>query len=66
MKGKSVTDLIRIDPALTTPVYRQIVQSIARNIDSGVLNKDDMLPSVNQIAAEFSLARGLCSRLTMS
>jgi len=58
MKGKSVSDIIRIDPGLTTPVYRQIVESIARNIDNGVLNKDDMLPSVNQIAAEFSLARG--------
>jgi DNA-binding transcriptional regulator YhcF (GntR family) len=58
MKARAVRDLIRIDPGLTTPVYRQIVQSIARNIDNGVLGKDDMLPSVNQIAAEFSLARG--------
>lgn len=58
MKTKSVTDLIQIDPTLTTPVYKQIVQSISRNIDNGVLVKDDMLPSVNQISAEFSLARG--------
>lgn len=58
MKTKSVTDLIQIDTSLTTPVYKQIVQSIARNIDNGVLGKDDMLPSVNQISAEFSLARG--------
>jgi len=58
MKTKSVTDLIQIDPSLTTPVYKQIVQSISRNIDNGVLVKDDMLPSVNQISAEFSLARG--------
>src|ERR1700761_6140703 len=58
MKTKAVTDLIQIDPSLTTPVYKQIVQSISRNIDNGVLVKDDMLPSVNQISAEFSLARG--------
>lgn len=58
MRAKTVTDLIQIDPSLTTPVYKQIVQSISRNIDNGVLNKDDMLPSVNQISAEFSLARG--------
>ena len=58
MKAKAVTDLIQIDPSLTTPVYKQIVQSISRNIDNGVLCKDDMLPSVNQISAEFSLARG--------
>lgn len=58
MKGKTVTEVIQIDPSLTTPVYKQIVQSISRNIDNGVLCKDDMLPSVNQISAEFSLARG--------
>ena len=58
MKSRALTDLIQIDPSLTTPVYKQIVQSISRNIDNGVLGKDDMLPSVNQISAEFSLARG--------
>lgn len=57
-KPKKITDLIRIDSSLTTPVYKQIVQSIHRNIDQGILVKDDMLPSVNQISAEFSLARG--------
>ena len=58
MKIRPVTDIIQINPALTTPVYKQIVQSISRNIDNGVLNKDDRLPSVNQVSAEFSLARG--------
>jgi len=55
---KSLTDLIQIDPSLSTPVYKQIVQSIHRNIDNGTLVKDDMLPSVNKISEEFSLARG--------
>lgn len=55
---KAVKDLIQIDLSLTTPVYKQIVQSISRNIDNGVLGRNDMLPSVNQISAEFSLARG--------
>lgn len=58
MKRKSIKDLIQIDTSLTTPVYKQIVYSISRNIDRGILSKDDMLPSVNQIATEFSLARG--------
>jgi len=53
-----LTDLIQIDPNLSTPVYKQIIQSICRNIDSGILNKDDLLPSVNKISEEFSLARG--------
>ena len=53
-----LTKLITIDATLTTPVYKQIVQSIHRNIENGTLNKDDMLPSVNSIADAFSLARG--------
>ncbi|GAO43362.1 GntR family transcriptional regulator [Flavihumibacter petaseus] len=57
-KQKNIADIILIDTTLTTPVYKQIVQSIHRNIDNGSLGKDDMLPSVNQIAAHFSLARG--------
>ncbi len=55
---KTITELIQIDPSLATPVYKQIVQSIYRNIDNGVLVKDDILPSVNKISEVFSLARG--------
>jgi len=55
---KKITDIIKIDSSLATPVYKQIVQSIHDNINSGVLVKDDVLPSVNKIAEEFSLARG--------
>ncbi len=55
---KTITELIQIDPSLATPVYKQIVQSIYRNIDNGVLVKNDILPSVNKISEVFSLARG--------
>lgn len=55
---KPITDLIQIDVSLVTPVYKQIVQSICRNIEDGTLLKDDVLPSVNKISEEFSLARG--------
>lgn len=55
---KKVTDLITIDPSLVIPVYKQIVQSIYRNIENGMLVKNDMLPSVNSIAEQFFLARG--------
>lgn len=56
-KAKEFTNIIEIDTSITTPVYKQIVQSVYKNIDSGILKKNDRLPSVNQIAAEFSLAR---------
>lgn len=55
---RPVTELIHIDASLATPIYKQIVQSICRNIENGVLVKDDVLPSVNRISEEFSLARG--------
>ncbi len=54
----NVSDLIQIDSALAIPIYKQIVQSIYRSIDSGALTKDDLLPSVNKVSEEFSLARG--------
>jgi DNA-binding transcriptional regulator YhcF (GntR family) len=53
-----VTKLIQIDPSQATPVYKQIVQSICRGIENGALEKGAVLPSVNQIAEVFSLARG--------
>ncbi len=55
---KPITELIQIDTSLAIPVYKQIVQSIHRNIENGILLKDDVLPSVNKISEEFSLARG--------
>ncbi len=55
---KPIADLIQIDATLAVPVYKQIVQSICRNIENGTLLKDDVLPSVNKISEEFSLARG--------
>ncbi len=58
MKPEKLTELIQIDIKLTIPLYKQIVQSIYQNIDNGILARNDMLPSVNQIASEFSLARG--------
>lgn len=56
--GKPITELIKIDASLAIPVYKQIVQSISRNIENGLLLKDDVLPSVNKISEQFSLARG--------
>lgn len=55
---RPLIELTQIDTSLAIPVYKQIVQLIHRNIDKGILNKDDLLPSVNKISKEFSLARG--------
>jgi DNA-binding transcriptional regulator YhcF (GntR family) len=55
---KDLFDLIKIDGSLAVPIYKQIVQSVCRSIDNGLLAQHDKLPSVNSIAEKFSLARG--------
>ncbi len=58
MKRKPVNSVIELDYSLALPVYKQIIHSVCQNIERGILKKGDTLPSVNQIAAQFSLARG--------
>lgn len=49
---------ITIDSELAIPVYKQIMDSVYDGIHKGILKHGDRLPSVNEIAGEFSLARG--------
>lgn len=49
--------LIEVNKDLKTPVYRQIIQSILKGIDEGLLGIGSQLPSINQIASEYSIAR---------
>jgi len=51
-------NLIKIDLSVTTPVYKQIIHSVHKGIDKGILKHGDALPSVNQIAGQFLLSRG--------
>ena len=55
---KNLPDLITVDSSLAVPIYKQIVQSIFKGIDNGLLTQNDKLPSVNSIAERFELARG--------
>jgi len=50
--------LISIDHKSHIPIYKQIIFSICNNIDNGLLKPGDTIPSVNNVASEFSLARG--------
>lgn len=54
-KDKSI---ISIDGQLSQPIYKQIIDSIHRAISDRHLRNGDVLPSVNQISADFSVARG--------
>lgn len=39
------------------PKYKQIILSIEKSIENGVIKKDDKLPSVSKLALEFNISR---------
>lgn len=49
--------LINIQENSGIPKYKQIILSVEKNIENGVLKKNDKLPSVNKVALEFNLSR---------
>lgn len=49
---------IKINSSLKQPIYKQIIEAIYTAIAGGTLQIGDILPSVNGIAAQHSLARG--------
>lgn len=55
---KEESDIIQVDIQKSTPIYRQIIESIEQAIEKGGLGKGDIIPSVNATAAQFSIARG--------
>jgi DNA-binding transcriptional regulator YhcF (GntR family) len=52
-----MTVLLKIDKALNTPVYQQIVNSMLSRIEDGSLSIGSQLPSINQVAGDYNLAR---------
>ncbi|PRZ26087.1 GntR family transcriptional regulator [Flavobacterium granuli] len=49
--------IISIQNNLGLPKYRQIVLSIEKAIEKGILAKGERLPSINKVCLEFSLSR---------
>lgn len=52
-----MTPVIKIDKTLNTPVYQQIVNSVLSRIEDGGLDLGAQLPSINQVASDYHLAR---------
>lgn len=50
--------LAPLDPAATTPFYRQIYERFRSAINSGVLKPGDRIPSARALTQELGLARG--------
>lgn len=51
-------EYLQINSKAKEPIYSQIISGIYKAIENGYLKKGSLLPSVNKIAKEYSLARG--------
>lgn len=49
--------VLKINKALNAPVYQQIINSVVVRIEDGSLSLGAQLPSINQVASDYSLAR---------
>lgn len=57
MKKNNISQYIFIDYYSATPKYLQLANSITKGIGEGKIAKDDVLPSINEISAEFDISR---------
>ncbi|WP_224998976.1 GntR family transcriptional regulator [Cesiribacter sp. SM1] len=57
MKFQSFYDAIQIDDLSATPKYLQLANSIISAIEDGILKKDELLPSINEISFEYEVSR---------
>lgn len=57
MKPIGIYDIIRIDEYSSTPKYQQIINSILKAIESGRLQQQDILPSINDLSYELDVSR---------
>lgn len=57
MKPISIFDFIHIDIYSATPKYLQLSSAIVKAIKKGKLQKDDMLPSINELSYKLEISR---------
>ena len=57
MKKESVIKYLYIDYYSGTPKYLQLANSIIKAISEGKIQKDEILPSINELSFEFEISR---------
>ena len=57
MKHNAVFKYLLIDYFSATPKYLQLANCITKAISEGVLKKNDVLPSINELSFEFEISR---------
>lgn len=53
----NIFEFIEIDPYSATPKYTQLASSILSAVESGLLKRDDLLPSINEMSASLEISR---------
>ena len=54
--------IFRINPELNIPIYQQLVDAIRAVVKRGQLTAGQQLPTVQEVAADLSIARGTIKR----
>lgn len=49
--------IFKVSDKINIPKYKQIINSLCKSIQDGLLAKGDKIPSINKVCAEFSLSR---------
>ncbi|MDQ6903547.1 MAG: GntR family transcriptional regulator [Bacteroidota bacterium] len=57
MKNNNIFQYLSIDYFSATPKYIQLANSISKAIGEGKIEKDEVLPSINEISCEFEISR---------
>ncbi|MPR35224.1 GntR family transcriptional regulator [Salmonirosea aquatica] len=55
--SQKILSTIRIDEYSATPKYLQLSNAILKGIQTGVIDKGDVMPSINEISFEFDISR---------
>jgi DNA-binding transcriptional regulator YhcF (GntR family) len=62
LRNSSVFKHLMIDYTSITPIYLQLANSVTDAIANGKVLKDDMLPSINELAGLFEISRNTAER----
>ncbi|RYZ96399.1 MAG: transcriptional regulator, partial [Sphingobacteriaceae bacterium] len=57
MKNPGLFDFIRIDEYSATPKYLQLANSIINALEARAIEKDYLLPSINELSFQFDISR---------
>ena len=62
MSVENIYRLIHFDEYSVTPKYLQLTQSILKGIEEGKLEKDYILPSINDLSYELEISRNTAEK----